>query len=79
MSYKVRVFIVTFNNSKKRKPGTPHQQYDAVGVEFQRTKHIALDTTYLPRNTFRNLEEMREFLGTWGRYEITWMDEAVTV
>lgn len=78
MSYDVRTFVVTFDNSRKRRPNTPYQRYDAVGVEFQRTGHVVLDTIYAPRASFANIEEMREELEKWGKCDITWMDEVVT-
>ncbi len=76
MSFEVHVFIVIFDNSK-RLAGKPLQRYDAVGVQFVRTGHVVLDTHYAPRATFRNIEEMREVLGQWGKVEMTWMEQEV--
>lgn len=78
MSFDVHVFIVAFDNSKKRRPSTPLQKYDAVGVQFIRTGHVVIDTQYAPRASFRNIEEMKEILGAWGHVEMTWMGEEMT-
>lgn len=78
MSYDVRIFVVAFDNSKKHRPSTPFQRYDAVGVEFARTSHVVIDTICAPRSSFRNIEEMREELEKWGKCEITWLNEVVT-
>ncbi len=78
MSFDVRVFIVIFDNAKRRRPATPYQRYDAVGVQFARTGHVVIDTYYAPRSSFRNIEEMTEELSKWGKCEITWMSEEVT-
>ncbi len=78
MSFEVNTFIIVFDNSK-RLAGKPLQRFDAVGVQFQRTGHVVLDTHYAPRASFRNIEEMREVLGQWGKVEMTWMEQEVTV
>lgn len=78
MSHEVNTFIIIFDNSK-RLAGKPLQRYDAVGVQFTRTGHVVLDTYNAPRSTFRNIEEMREVLGQWGKVELTWMEQEVAV
>ncbi len=77
MSYDVKTFIVQFDNSKKRRPSTPYQRYDAVGVQFARTGHVVIDTYYAPRSLFRNIEDMQSCLSEWGKCEITWIGEEV--
>ncbi len=68
----VRPFVLTFDNSKKRKPGTELQSYTSTGVVFVESGHVALDTQ-AARPCYASMEELKEQLAWWGKTEIEWL------
>ena len=65
------LFHLAFNNSKKQLRGL--MRYEACGTLFPETGHVHIDTQYLQVRDFRNLQQMREFLGEFGNYHIQWL------
>lgn len=68
----VRPFVLTFDNSKKRKPGTELQSYTSTGVVFVESGHVALDTQ-AARPCYASMDEMREQLAWWGKMTVEWL------
>lgn len=68
----VKPFVVTFDNSKKRKPGTELQSYTHTGVVFTDTGHVAIDTQ-AARPCYESMDEMTEQLAWWGKTTIEWL------
>lgn len=65
------LFHLAFNNSKKQLRGL--MRYEAYGVLLPETGHVHIDTQYLQVRDFRNLQQMRDFLGEFGSFHINWL------
>jgi hypothetical protein len=70
----VRLFVVTFDNSKKRGAGRQIQSYDAEGIVFS-SGHVVIDTLCAPRPDYASMQEMQEALGQWGNCKVVFDDE----
>lgn len=66
------MFSITFNNRKK------HGRYHIRSLTCEGTLysngHVNLNTSELPVRDFLSLNGMNEYLGSWGDYEITWLE-----
>jgi hypothetical protein len=69
---KMRVFLVHFDNSKKRKPGTSVESHEAEGVLFS-SGRVCLDTDHIAQKGYASVGEMEEQLGKYGNVRLEWL------
>lgn len=63
------MFRLTFNNKRRQKNGL--QTCYCQGTLYE-SGHVHLDTNALQYKDFENLTEMREYLGCFGSFHISW-------
>ena len=68
-----RLFLVEFNNAKKKHPNRPLEEYVAEGVRFS-SGRVIIDTDALKAG-YASMEDLEKTLSYWGRYAIHWLDE----
>lgn len=66
------LFVLAFDNSKRRGKGKPTQCYECWGCCYPSTGHVVLDTLDLPVRDFGSMGQMREHLGKLGQYRVVW-------
>jgi hypothetical protein len=66
------LFVLAFDNSKRRGKGKPTQSYECWGCCYPLTGHVVLDTLDMPVRDFGSMLQMREYLGKLGHYSVVW-------
>jgi hypothetical protein len=65
------LFIVKFDNNRKRVRGKPLQTCECWGTLYP-SGHVHLDTEEYHLRDFRSLQQMQDHFEVLGKYEIEW-------
>ncbi len=68
-------FSVAFNNSKKRGVGRPVVHCEAEGTRYS-SGHVHLDTVEVQVQDFLSLQQMIDYLETFGTCDLVWLEQS---